>query len=114
MHVAAHESFHREGHDIHCRLMLTFSQAALGAKIQVPLLDKDKTKTISVPAGTQTNENYRIPGAGIPQLRGHGRGDQIIHFICDLKGPFFWIILKVFYLLSSESRVLLNISSILE
>ena len=83
MHVAAHESFHREGHDIHCRLMLTFAQAALGAKIQVPLIDEGKTQIISVPAGAQTNESYRIRGEGIPQLRGHGRGDQIIHFIVE-------------------------------
>lgn len=83
MHVAAHESFHREGHDIHCRLKLTFSQAALGAEIQVPLLDEGKTKVISVPAGAQTNESYRIPGAGVPQLRGHGRGDMMIHFIVE-------------------------------
>lgn len=83
MHVAAHEYFHREGHDIHSQLTLTFSQAALGAEIQVPLLDDNKTKIISVPAGVQTNETYRIPGGGIPQLRGHGRGDQIIHFIVE-------------------------------
>jgi molecular chaperone DnaJ len=83
MHVAAHDFFHREGHDIHCQLKLTFSQAALGAEIQVPLLDEGKTQIISVPAGVQTNETYRIPGAGVPQLRGHGRGDQIIHFIVE-------------------------------
>ena len=79
MHVAAHEFFHREEHDIHCRMNLTFSQAALGAKIQVPLLDEGKTQIISIPAGVQTNTAHRIPGAGVPQLRGHGRGDQIIH-----------------------------------
>jgi molecular chaperone DnaJ len=62
---------------------LTFSQAALGAEIQVPLLDEGKTQIISVPAGVQTNETYQIPGAGVPQLRGHGRGDQIIHFIVE-------------------------------
>lgn len=79
MHVSGHELFHREGNDIHCRMNLTFSQAALGAEIQVPLLDEGKTKIISIPAGTQTNSTHRIPGAGVPQLRGHVRGDQIIH-----------------------------------
>ena len=80
MHVSAHEFFHREEHDIHCRMSLTFSQAALGAEIQVPLLDEGKTQVISVSAGVQSNDTHRIPGAGIPQLRGRGRGDQIIHF----------------------------------
>ena len=83
MHVSAHEFFHREDHDIHCRMNLTFSQAALGAEIQVPLLDEGNTQIISVPAGMQTNDTHRIPGAGIPQLRGHRRGDQIIHFTVE-------------------------------
>lgn len=83
MHVAEHEFFHREGHDIHCRMNLTFSQAALGAEIQVSLLDEGKSQIISVPAGIQTNDTHRIPGAGVPQLRGHGRGDQIIHFTVE-------------------------------
>ncbi|HIE41754.1 MAG TPA: molecular chaperone DnaJ [Nitrospinaceae bacterium] len=79
MHVAAHEFFHREGQDIHCRMNLTFSQAALGTEIQVPLLEDGKTKTISIKAGVQTNTAHRISGAGVPQLRGHSKGDQIIH-----------------------------------
>jgi molecular chaperone DnaJ len=80
IHVKAHEFFHREGNDIHCRLNLTFSQAALGAEIEVPMLDEGHTKVISVSAGIQANESHRISGAGIPNLRGVGRGDQIIHF----------------------------------
>lgn len=83
MHVAQHEFFHREEDDIHCRLKLTFAQAALGTDIEVPQLEDDKTKVINVPAGIQNNGNYRIPGAGIPRLRGGGRGDQIIHFIIE-------------------------------
>lgn len=81
--VEPHEFFHREEDDIHCKMALTFAQAALGADIQVPLLEENKTKIIKVPAGTQNNGNYRIPGAGIPRLRGGGRGDQIIHFAIE-------------------------------
>ena len=83
MHVTPHEFFHREGHDIHCRMNLTFPQAALGADIQIPLLDEGETKVISIPAGTQTNGTHRISGAGVPQVRGNGRGDQIIHFTIE-------------------------------
>ncbi len=82
IHVEAHELFHREGYDIFCRLNLSFSQAALGAEIEVPLLD-DKTKVISVSAGTQSGEMMRIVGAGIPHVRGHGRGDQIIQLTVE-------------------------------
>ncbi len=82
IHVEAHDLFHREGYDIFCRLNLSFSQAAMGAEIEVPLLD-DKTKIITVKAGTQSGEMMRIMGAGIPHVRGHGRGDQIIQMTVE-------------------------------
>jgi len=82
IHVEAHDLFHREGYDLFCRLNLSYSQAALGAEIEVPLLD-DKTKVITVKAGTQSGEMMRILGAGIPHVRGHGRGDQIIQMTVE-------------------------------
>ena len=82
VHVQAHEFFHREGLDIYCQLNISFSQAALGAEIEVPLLDQ-KPKVISIPAGTQSGNRYRISGGGIPQIRGRGRGDQIIQLIVE-------------------------------
>ncbi|MCZ6540637.1 MAG: molecular chaperone DnaJ [Nitrospinae bacterium] len=82
VHVQAHEFFHREGQDIYCQLNISFSQAALGAEIEVPLLDH-KLKVISIPAGTQSGHRYRISEGGIPQIRGRGRGDQIIQLIVE-------------------------------
>lgn len=82
VHVRTHEFFHREGVDVYSQLNITFSQAALGADIEVPLLD-DKTKVISITPGTQSGDRYRIQGAGIPQIRGHGRGDQIIQLVVE-------------------------------
>lgn len=82
VHVQAHDFFHREGQDIYCQLNISFSQAALGADIEVTLLD-GKTKTISISPGTQSGDRYRIEGAGIPQIRGRGRGNQIIQLIVE-------------------------------
>jgi len=82
VHVQAHDFFHREGLDIYSQLNISFSQAALGAEIEVPLLD-NKTKVISITPGTQSSDRYRIQGAGIPQIKGHGRGDQIIQLIVE-------------------------------
>ena len=82
VHVQAHEFFHREGVDLYCQLNISFSQAALGADIEVPLLD-NKTKVISISPGTQSGDRYRIRGEGIPQIRGHGQGDQIIQLIVE-------------------------------
>ncbi|MCF8720952.1 molecular chaperone DnaJ [Nitrospina gracilis] len=83
VHVKPHEFFHRDGQNILCRLNLSVSQAALGADIEVPTLDGE-TKIINVPSGTQSGETYRIPGGGIPNVRGHGRGDQIIQFFVEV------------------------------
>ncbi len=82
VHVQASDFFHREGVDVYCQLNISFSQAALGAEIEVPLLD-DTTKVISIPAGSQSSDRYRIPGGGIPHLRGRGRGDQIIQLVVE-------------------------------
>jgi molecular chaperone DnaJ len=82
VHVQAHDFFHREGLDIYCQLNLSFSQAALGADIEVPLLD-NKAKVISITPGTQSGDRYRIQGAGIPQIRGRSRGDQIIQLTVE-------------------------------
>jgi len=82
IHVKAHDIFQRQEYDVFCRLNLSFSQAALGAEIEVPLLD-DKSKVINIPAGTQSGEMMRISGAGIPHIRGHGRGDQIIQMMLE-------------------------------
>jgi molecular chaperone DnaJ len=82
VHVQAHDFFHREGYDIYCQLNISFSQAALGAEIEIPLLD-DKTKVITINPGTQSGDRYRIQGAGISQIRGHGRGDLIIQLIVE-------------------------------
>ncbi len=82
VHVRKHDFFHREGIDVYSQLNITFSQAALGTDIEVPLLD-NKTKVISITPGTQSGDRYRIQGAGIPQIRGHGRGDQIIQLVVE-------------------------------
>jgi molecular chaperone DnaJ len=82
IHVQAHDIFQRQEYDVFCRLNLSFSQAALGAEIEVPLLD-DKVKIINIPTGTQSGEMMRINGAGIPHIRGHGRGDQVIQMVVE-------------------------------
>ncbi len=82
LHVEAHDFFHRDGYDIYSRMPISFSQAALGAEVEVPMLD-GKTQTINIPPGTQSGEPYKIRGAGIPNVRGHGRGDQIIQLIVE-------------------------------
>ena len=74
--VEEHDFFVRSDDDIHCRIPISFTQAALGAVIEVPTLE-EKEK-IKIPKGTQNGNTLRLKGKGIPHLRGYGRGDQII------------------------------------
>lgn len=67
--------FERHGHDVVCKVPVSYSQAALGAEVQVPSLN-GKLK-LKVPAGTQPNEILRMRGQGIPLGNGQ-RGDQLV------------------------------------
>jgi len=74
IHVKPHDIFERHGDDLYLEVPITFSQAALGAEIEVPTLHgKAKLKT---PAGTQSHTVFRLRGEGIPHLQGSGRGDE--------------------------------------
>ena len=74
--VQPHAYFEREGSSVLLEQNVSFTQAALGAEIEVPTLD-GKVK-LTVPEGTQTGTTFRLKGKGIPFLRGEGRGDQFV------------------------------------
>jgi molecular chaperone DnaJ len=79
VHVERDEDFERDGFNLVHRLTVTYPQAALGAKLEVPALEEeeDAVQTIKVPSGTQNGETLVIRGAGVPRLNGRGRGDLI-------------------------------------
>ena len=76
VHVEPHEFFQRNGDDIACVVPISFPQAALGSRIEVPTLDG--VETLEIPRGTQSGDMFRLKGAGMPRLKGYGRGDQIV------------------------------------
>jgi molecular chaperone DnaJ len=73
IHVAEHSLFHRRGQDLICEVPINYSQAALGAVIEVPTLDGPENLTI--PPGTQNAEAFTLKGRGMPDPRYRGRGD---------------------------------------
>ncbi len=73
--VQPHPIFRREGYDIHVTVPITVSEAALGARIEVPSVDG--VVTIRIPPGTQSGQIFRIPGRGVPRPDG-GRGDAYV------------------------------------
>lgn len=65
----------RKGDDLVIEVPVTFSEAALGAKIEVPTLD-GRVK-ITVPPGSQDGRTLRVPGKGAPKLNGSGNGSLL-------------------------------------
>lgn len=79
VHVERDELFERQGVDLVHGLSVTYPQAALGAKIEVPAFEEDEeaVQTLKIPSGTQPGETVMIRGGGIPRLNGRGRGDLL-------------------------------------
>ncbi len=79
VHVATrpHAIFERDGANIYCRVPMPMAQAALGADIEVPVIDGSRTK-VKIPAGTQTGNQFRLRGKGFSVLRSAARGDMVI------------------------------------
>jgi molecular chaperone DnaJ len=76
--VAEHRLFKREGADLFIEeFPITFSQAALGANLEVPTLS-GRAK-LQVPAGTQTGTEFRLRGEGMPELKVTRQGQPVEH-----------------------------------
>lgn len=75
--VRPHKHFKREGDHLFLELPISFSQAALGDKIELELLDGEKIK-LKIPAGTQPEETIRLKGKGMPRLYDRGQGDLYV------------------------------------
>ena len=71
--VRKHRLFQREGNHLILQMPITYSQAALGAAIEVPTLSGKYE--LKIPPGSQSGEVFRVRGQGMPDPQGHGRGD---------------------------------------
>lgn len=76
INIKQHEIFERDEFDVHCTVPISFSQAALGAEMEVPTLSGKVA--LKIPAGTQSGVKMRLKGKGIQRLGGYGTGDQIV------------------------------------
>ena len=75
VYIRQHPIFEREGVHVYCEVPITFTQAALGAEIEVPTLD-GKIK-FDIPEGTQTGKMFSMSGRGIPSINNpKRRGDH--------------------------------------
>lgn len=79
--IKPHDIFTRQGQSVYCEMPVSFTQAALGAEIEVPTIDGKAPFTIS--EGTQTGTTIRLRGKGIPYLNSNSRGDQFVTLIVE-------------------------------
>ncbi|MDP9497369.1 MAG: molecular chaperone DnaJ [Actinomycetota bacterium] len=78
-----HPVFTREGDELHCRVPLPMTAAALGTSLKLETLDGEEQ--IEVAPGTQPGEVITLRARGVPHLRGTGRGDLHVHL--DVQTP---------------------------
>lgn len=81
IHVKEHSVFQRRGDDLVCEIPIAFTQATLGAKIEVPIIGGKAE--LAVTPGTQSGKVYSMRGQGVPHLRGRGNGDQYVRIIVE-------------------------------
>lgn len=77
-----HKAFQRNGSDLLCELPFSFTQLALGDKVEIPTLRG--RADISIPAGTASGKVFRLKNQGLPQLDGRGRGDQLVRVFIEV------------------------------
>ena len=80
--VREHPFFVREGPDLFCEVPITFPQAAMGAKIEVPTLSGKKD--LSIPAGTASGHEFVLRGEGVASLSSGRRGNLVIRVLIEV------------------------------
>lgn len=80
--VRPHPVFERRGNDVWCEMPITFTQAALGADVEVPTLDGKVS--YHVHEGTQPGDVFRLKGKGIQSLHSRARGDQYVKITVEI------------------------------
>ncbi|MAU47606.1 MAG: molecular chaperone DnaJ [Yangia sp.] len=80
--VKPHEIFEREGVELHCRVPVSMTTAALGGDIEVPTIDGGRSRG-KIPSGSQSGRQMRLRSKGMPALRGGAAGDMFIELAVE-------------------------------
>ena len=79
--VREHRFFQRDGNNLICQVPIAFSQAALGAEIEIPTLNG--TKNHALKRGVQSGDVLHVPGEGMPNLRNGRKGELLVQIIVE-------------------------------
>ncbi len=74
--VRPHSYFERKGDNLYSEASITVPEAALGAKVEIPTIDG--IVALTIPPGTQTGQQLKLKGKGVPHLGGGGVGDHYV------------------------------------
>jgi len=73
----AHDFLVRDGNDLHISIAIPMTAAALGTKVKIQTLDGEQE--VAIKAGIASGQTLTLKDLGVTKLRGHGRGDLIVH-----------------------------------
>jgi len=82
LQIKEHQFLERDGDHLICRAPISFTQAAMGAQIEAPTLTG--AAPLKIPPGTQHGAIFRMPGKGLPNLRGGRVGDEIVQVLVEV------------------------------
>jgi molecular chaperone DnaJ len=71
-----HKFFEREDGNLYCQIFISFPQAALGGKVEIPTLEK--SETLKIPSGVQSGDVFRMKGKGVKSFHSNGKGDLFV------------------------------------
>ncbi len=80
--VKPHPIFSRHNNDLVCQFPISFTQAALGATVEVPTLKG--VENLDIPGGTQHGEVFKLRGKGLPDVRSHRAGDELVQVLIEV------------------------------
>ncbi len=76
--VRDHKVYQRDGNDLVLEMPISYTQASLGAELEVPTIDHERER-LSIPRGTQFGDIFRIAGRGLPDVRNNAdKGDLVV------------------------------------
>jgi molecular chaperone DnaJ len=80
--VTPHPFLERHNNDVVCRMPISFTQAALGAKVEIPTLTGKAE--LKIPPGAQHGQLFRLAGLGLPDLRTRRTGDELVQVLVEI------------------------------
>lgn len=81
--VSANQKFKVDGADLHSKLTISFTKAALGGDVEVEVIEGGKVK-LNIPKGTQNGDRLKLKDKGMSKVRSSNRGDMYVHISVDV------------------------------